>query len=111
LPSDAVSNNEVALPDVKSAAGCDDVAGKVAPFVDRNRCEGKADCVRVCPYGVFEIRKLAPEDRFSLSIIGRLKAWVHGWKQSHVVNPGDCHACRLCIDACPENALELRPIP
>ena len=42
--------------------------------------------------------------------IGKLKAWVHGWKQSHVVNPGDCHACRLCIEACPEEALELRPL-
>ena len=65
-------------------AGCAEASGKLAPFVDRNRCEGKADCVRVCPYGVFQIRKLAPEDRSALSSIGRLKAWVHGWKQSHV---------------------------
>ena len=97
------------MPDAPVAtAGCREPSGQVAPFVDRNRCEGKADCVRVCPYGVFQIRKLAPEDRSALSSIGRLKAWVHGWQQSHVVNPGACHACRLCIDACPENALELR---
>jgi len=92
-------------------AGCGEASGKVAPFVDRSRCEGKADCVRVCPYGVFDIRKLTPGDRSALSIAGKLKAWVHGWKQSYVVNPGACHACRLCIDACPENALELRPWP
>jgi NAD-dependent dihydropyrimidine dehydrogenase PreA subunit len=95
---------------VKSAAGCREVSGNVAPFVDRNRCEGKEDCVRVCPYDVFEIRKLAPKDRSSLSTIGKLKAWVHGWKQAYVINPGDCHACRLCIEACPESALELRPL-
>lgn len=92
-----------------TTAGCREAPGKVAPFVDRNRCEGKEDCVRVCPYDVFEIRKLAPEDRSSLSASGKLKAWLHGWKQSHVVNPGNCHACRLCIEACPEKALELRP--
>lgn len=94
----------------KSTAGCREAPGKVAPFVDRNRCEGKEDCVRVCPYDVFEIRKLAPEDRASLSATGKLKVWMHGWKQSHVVNPGNCHACRLCIEACPEKALELRPL-
>ena len=45
---------------MKSTAGCREAPGKIAPFVDRNRCEGKEDCVRVCPYDVFEIRKLAP---------------------------------------------------
>ncbi|HEY4184287.1 MAG TPA: ferredoxin family protein [Polyangia bacterium] len=25
------------------------------PVVDRARCEGKRDCVEVCPYGVFEV--------------------------------------------------------
>ncbi len=58
------------MPDAPVAtAGCREPSGQVAPFVDRNRCEGKADCVRVCPYGVFQIRKLTPEDRSSLSTI------------------------------------------
>ena len=30
-------------------ASCPGEPGKVAPVVDRNRCEGKEDCVRVCP--------------------------------------------------------------
>lgn len=98
------------MAEVTATEGCAEVSGQLAPFVDRNRCEGKSDCVRVCPYGVFEIRKLSPEDRAALSMSGRIKAWVHGWKQSHVINPGDCHACRRCIDACPENALELRAL-
>lgn len=94
-----------------TTAACAEAPGKLAPVVDRNRCEGKADCVRVCPFGVFEIRTLAPEDRAALSLLGRLKAWAHGGRQSYVANPGSCHACRLCVAACPEDALALRPPP
>jgi len=86
---------------------CRGEPGKVAPVVDRNRCEAKEDCVSVCPYNVFEIRPLSKADRSSLSILGKLKAFAHGNKQAFVVRPDDCHACQLCIDACPENALRL----
>ena len=89
---------------------CRGEPGKVAPVVDRNRCEAKQDCVRVCPYDVFEIRALDTADRASLSLIGRLKAWAHGNKQAFVVRPYDCHACQLCIEACPEDALRLEPL-
>jgi len=89
---------------------CNDIAGRVAPVVDRNRCEGKADCVRVCPFDVFEIGTLTREQRGELSIVGRLKAWAHGGKQAFIVNPLDCHACQLCVKACPEHALHLAPI-
>ena len=86
---------------------CTGKPGKVAPVVDRNRCEAKEDCVRVCPYDVFEIRPLSREDRASLSWFGTLKAWAHGNKQAFVVRPESCHACRLCVDACPEKAITL----
>src|SRR5215831_9166010 len=85
-------------------AECKGEPGRVAPVVDRNRCEAKADCVAVCPYDVFEIRALAGEDRAGLSLIGRLKAWAHGGRQAYVVRASDCHACQLCIAACPEKA-------
>ena len=91
------------------AGECRDVHGKVAPVVDRNRCEGKAECARLCPYGVFEIRVLVPEDRAALSLRGKLKAWAHGWKQAHVANAASCHACRLCVQFCPEQAITLQP--
>jgi len=93
---------------VKSTTNCDDEAGQVAPVVDRNRCEGKKDCVAVCPYDVFEVRALASEDRQSLSLRGKIKGWAHRWQQAHVVNPDACHACGNCIAACPEKALRLR---
>jgi 4Fe-4S ferredoxin len=95
----------------EAEADCRGVPGRVAPVVDRNRCEGKEDCVRVCPYDVFEMGKLTPEERAALSLLGRLKAWAHGNRQARVVRPRDCHACQLCIAACPEQALRLAPLP
>ena len=89
---------------------CSDVSGRVAPVVDRERCEGKADCVRVCPFGVFEILTLTREQRAQLSLFGRLKAWAHDGQQAFAVKPLDCHACQLCGRSCPEHALHLAPI-
>ena len=83
----------------------------VAPVIDRNRCEAKEDCLRVCPYDVFEIRSPSVEDRRALAWIGRLEAWAHGNEQAFVVRPDDCHACKPCVDACPENVLRLAPHP
>jgi NAD-dependent dihydropyrimidine dehydrogenase PreA subunit len=91
------------------ATDCGGEPGKVAPVVDRNRCEAKAACVGVCPYNVFEVRRLAAEDRSSLSLRGKLKAWAHGNRQAFVVRPDECHACGLCVKACPEGAITLRP--
>jgi 4Fe-4S ferredoxin len=88
---------------------CAGSPGTVAPLVDRNRCEGEEQCVQVCPYNVFEVQVLAPEERRQLSLLGRLKAWAHGNRQAVVVRPADCHACGLCIAACPEQALRLMP--
>ena len=92
-----------------SRADCRGEPGRVAPAIDRNKCEGKADCLRVCPYGVFEMGVLGAEQRGELSLFGRLKGWGHGYKQAFVVKPADCHACRLCVEACPEDAIHLAP--
>lgn len=86
---------------------CSDSSGRFVPLVDRNKCEGKADCVRVCPFSVFEIRPLNKDEKSNLSLRGRLKAWAHGNKQAFVVKPDECHACNLCVKSCPENALSL----
>jgi NAD-dependent dihydropyrimidine dehydrogenase PreA subunit len=85
-------------------------AGRVAPVINQNKCEAKADCVRVCPYNVFEIRTLTPEERSGLSWAGRIKTWAHGNKQAFVTAPDACHACGLCVTACPERAITLAPV-
>jgi NAD-dependent dihydropyrimidine dehydrogenase PreA subunit len=86
---------------------CAEAAGRFTPQIDRNRCEAKADCVRVCPYHVFEIRKLTAEEKQGLSLLGRIKAFAHGNKQAFAVNADACHACGLCVKACPEDAIRL----
>ena len=81
--------------------------GVLVPLINRNKCEGKEDCVRVCPYHVFEMRTLTAEDKLPMSFLGKLKARAHGNRQAFVKAPQDCHACGLCVTACPEKAITL----
>jgi NAD-dependent dihydropyrimidine dehydrogenase PreA subunit len=81
--------------------------GLLVPRIDRRRCEGKQDCVRVCPYDVFEMRVVPAEDRAALGLLGRLKLKVHGGRQAYLRAPDDCHACGLCVTNCPERAITL----
>lgn len=88
-------------------ADCRGEPGRVVPVIDRNRCEAKAACVAECPFGVFEIRPLEPQDRAGLNWRGRIKAWAHGGRQAYVVRGADCRACKACLSACPESAIRL----
>lgn len=99
-------NDPVAAPAVRQDA-CRAEPGVFVPVIDPNRCEAKGDCVRVCPYDVFEIRAIDDAIRARLSLRGRLKAWAHGGRQAHVLAPDRCHACGLCVAACPEDAITL----
>lgn len=89
---------------------CKRDAGEVAPVINRDRCEGKAACVDVCPYGVFVLGVLPVAERRSLSLRGKIKGFAHGWKQAFAVNADACHACGLCVAACPETAIVLRRV-
>ncbi len=88
---------------------CAEGAGTRVPVINRNRCEGKADCVAVCPYGGFEVRVLGEDERRQLGLLGRLKAAAHGNRQASAVHAELCHACGLCVSACPERAIRLLP--
>jgi NAD-dependent dihydropyrimidine dehydrogenase PreA subunit len=82
--------------------------GRLVPVIDTSRCEAKADCVEVCPYNVFTVRKLTGVERDALGLMTRFKVFVHGGKQAFVARPDDCHACGQCVTACPEKAIKLR---
>jgi 4Fe-4S ferredoxin len=75
--------------------------------VDRNACEGKRDCVEVCPYDVFEVRQIDGEDFSRLSFLGKMKSRAHGRLTAYTPHADLCQACGLCVVACPEKAITL----
>lgn len=81
--------------------------GKYRPQVDRRRCEGKSECAAVCPYDVFEIREIEQDEYRVLPAFARLKLWAHGKQTAYTPGADACHACGLCVAACPERAITL----
>lgn len=86
---------------------CKAPPGLWRPVVDRQRCEGKADCLEVCPYDVFAIGPIDEAEYAEMPALVRFKLWVHGKKTAHTPNAKDCRACGLCVVACPERAITL----
>jgi ferredoxin len=89
---------------------CKAPPGTWRPVVDRSSCEGKRDCVAVCPYDVFEVRRIDVEDFRELGFAARLKVRVHGMQTAYTPNADACRACGLCVVACPEDAITLERI-
>jgi NAD-dependent dihydropyrimidine dehydrogenase PreA subunit len=87
---------------------CKAAPGSWTPVVDRRRCEGKKDCVEVCPYDVFLVRRIDEADYRALPFFNRLKVRAHGMQSSYTPGAAQCHACGLCVVACPEQAITLR---
>ena len=86
---------------------CRAAPGQYRVTIDRNKCEGKADCVEVCPYNVFEVRRIDDADYAKLSVIGKLKSRAHGRRTAYTPRLDACQACGMCVVACPEHAIGL----
>jgi 4Fe-4S ferredoxin len=87
---------------------CNQDPGIFGPLVELGRCEGKGDCVRVCPENVFQVRRIHEADYRTLNLFHKLKLRVHGMEVAYTPNAGACRACSLCVSACPEQAITLR---
>jgi NAD-dependent dihydropyrimidine dehydrogenase PreA subunit len=83
--------------------------GRFIPVIDLNRCEGKRDCVEVCPYDVFEVTRVNDADFGALSLFGKARSLAHKRQAAYAVRAEACHACGLCVVACPESAITLTP--
>lgn len=86
---------------------CKQAPGLFVPVIDRNRCEGKGPCIDVCPEQVLRMFTLPVAERAELSLVGRIKGFVHRWQQAEVAAPERCKACGVCVSACPEQAIRL----
>ncbi len=65
------------------------------------------DCVDVCPYDVFEVRRIDDADYRALSFFSRIKVLAHRMQSAYTPRAADCRACGLCVVACPEGAISL----
>jgi NAD-dependent dihydropyrimidine dehydrogenase PreA subunit len=81
--------------------------GVYRPVVDARLCEGKGDCVAVCPCGAFEVGHLPDETFNAMPFFTRLKLRAHGRKTAFTPRADACRACGLCVVACPERAIRL----
>ncbi|HTA91659.1 MAG TPA: ferredoxin family protein [Polyangiaceae bacterium] len=86
---------------------CKALPGTFLPVVNRGRCEGKADCVEVCPYDVFEVGPIDEGEYRALPLMSRFRVLAHGKKTALTPNAAACQACGLCVVACPERAIRL----
>ncbi|MCC4767762.1 4Fe-4S dicluster domain-containing protein [Methanosarcina sp. DH1] len=59
------------------------------PVIDYKKCTGALACYEVCPADVFDIEE------------------IDQVKKAAVARPEDCIECNQCVEACPEDAIEL----
>jgi len=108
----AFVRNAPSPPSIATSVGsrtpeCRAEPGEFVPAIDRARCEGKGECTRVCPFNVFEVRRIDDADFARLTWLGKLKSAAHGRRTAYTPMASACQACGKCVEACPEKAITL----
>lgn len=107
MPTNPTKVKRAAAHPERPGEECRAEPGVWRPVVDRARCEGKRDCVDVCPHDVFEVRRIDDADFRALGLVGKLKSVAHGRQTAYTPRADACRACGLCVVACPEAAIRL----
>jgi NAD-dependent dihydropyrimidine dehydrogenase PreA subunit len=55
----------------------------------------------------FTISRMSDETFNAMPLLVKLKLWAHGRKTAYTPRADACHACGLCVAACPERAIRL----
>lgn len=105
--SRATKTKRAATSPNRPGEACQAPAGTWRPVVNRSKCEGKRDCVDVCPHDVFRVERMADADFAALGWVAKLKAIAHKRMTAYTPNADACRACGLCVVACPERAVSL----
>jgi NAD-dependent dihydropyrimidine dehydrogenase PreA subunit len=109
MARDAAKAKRAAAHPDRPGEKCQAEPGTWRPVVDRARCEGKRDCVDVCPHDVFVVRRMDDADFASLGMLAKLKSVAHRRQTAYTPRADACRACGLCVVACPEKAIRLVP--
>jgi NAD-dependent dihydropyrimidine dehydrogenase PreA subunit len=78
------------------------------PVVNLNRCQAEGVCSHVCTKNVFQIKEITIEQYHQLSFLGKLKTIFNDNRKSFVMHPENCIKCGLCVDSCPEGAIQFK---
>ena len=93
--------------EVKFPPSCKPIPTALYPVVDANSCEANGECVKVCPYDVFEMHRYTKSETGKMRFLVKLKVRIHGNQVAITPGKDNCHSCGICVTSCPENAIKL----
>ena len=66
------------------------------PVADHSRYEAKRDASAVCPYDVFEVRRMDDDDFTALGLLGKVRTTAHRRMTAYAVRADQWRVRPLC---------------